>query len=379
MRNRKTIDDLKNRLDKIWFRVLLAFISAYAVMLTASYIEQWSHNDTICEPEKSFRHCFLRQALFVITPSNIEGFSILTLAFLYILESPERRKNRIYEAWQVFDNAAVAKVTTSYARIAALEYLKENDVSLSGINVPGADLSLINLSGADLNGAVLSRTDLSDSDLSGAKLYNANLRGASLSRADLSDTDLSDANLSFTNLSNADLSRAKLYDANLSSANLNHAKLDDAEINDQTELDDKWRRVWKIVNEGAMNQNLSYTDLSSADLGGSGFSSATLSGVDLSNTNLLNANLFNADLRDANLSDAKLFNAELSGANLSDANLSNADLHFANLLNVNLRDAKNLTVEQVKSARNWEKALYDDRLRSRLGLPSAPNDDYEEY
>lgn len=379
MRTRKTIDEWKNRLDKIWFRVFVAFISAYLVMLTASFIEKWSHNLATCYPEETWQYCYLRQAVAVFTPDNIEGFSILTVAFLYVLESQERQQNRIHKAWQVIDNAAAAKVATSYARIAALEYLKENDVSLSGIDVPGADLSLINLSDADLSNANLSRADLTDADFKNANLYKANLRGAKLTNADLSDADLTFANLSFANLSNTDLSRAKLYDAKLGNANLNNAKLDDIEINNRTELDNKWRQIWKIVNEGAMGQDLSYADLSNADLTGSGLSNANLSGTDLSNTNLSNVNLDNANLSDANLTSANLFNADLSSVSLGGANLSGAELHFANLFNANFSSAKNLSIEQIKSARNWQQALYDDEFRSRLGLPLASQHDPEEY
>ncbi|MEG4506812.1 pentapeptide repeat-containing protein [Microcoleus sp. F6_B4] len=50
-------------------------------------------------------------------------------------------------------------------------------------------------------------------------------------------------------------------------------------------------------------------------------------------------------------------------ANLSGANLSDADLSLANL-----SGAKNLTPEQVKSAKNWQKARYDEDFHKKLGL-----------
>lgn len=62
-------------------------------------------------------------------------------------------------------------------------------------------------------------------------------------------------------------------------------------------------------------------DLSYADL-----SCANLYNADLSCANLRNANLSNADLRCANLRKTNLYNA-----NLSYADLSNADLRYANL------------------------------------------------
>ncbi|MRW76305.1 pentapeptide repeat-containing protein, partial [Staphylococcus aureus] len=66
----------------------------------------------------------------------------------------------------------------------------------------------------------------------------------------------------------------------------------------------------------------------------------------------------------------------LSGADLSNVNLSNAYLWKAQLINANLSNADlmgawGLTPEQVKSARNWEKAKYDKDFRVKLGLPPS--------
>ena len=58
---------------------------------------------------------------------------------------------------------------------------------------------------------------------------------------------------------------------------------------------------------------------------------ADLSYADLSNANLRNADLSYANLRGANLSDADLRDANLRGANLRYADLRGADLHGANL------------------------------------------------
>ncbi len=81
-------------------------------------------------------------------------------------------------------------------------------------------------------------------------------------------------------------------------------------------------------------------------------------GVNLSGANLRFVDLSHADLKDVNLS-----NADLKFANLKDVNLSNADLRGADL-----RGAENLTREQVKSAKNWDKAIYDEEFRKQLGL-----------
>jgi hypothetical protein len=157
----------------------------------------------------------------------------------------------------------------------------------------------------------------------GVSLANINLYGANLSRA----------NLSRANLNGADFSRANLNGADLSGANLNVA-----------------------------------------DLGG-----ANLNGADLNLANLSGADLSGADLNFANLNFANLGVADLSGANLNGANLNGANLNGANLRCVvividnerrctDLRGAKNLTPEQIKSAKNWQQAQYDPDFRKKLGL-----------
>ncbi|HEY9829494.1 MAG TPA: pentapeptide repeat-containing protein [Stenomitos sp.] len=93
-------------------------------------------------------------------------------------------------------------------------------------------------------------------------------------------------------------------------------------------------------------------------------SKANLSGVNFSRADLSRANLFKANLFKANFSEAKLFKANFSEANLSEANFGSAGLTEANLKGV-----KNLTPEQIKEARNWEKANYDPDFREQLGLP----------
>ena len=66
------------------------------------------------------------------------------------------------------------------------------------------------------------------------------------------------------------------------------------------------------------------------------------------NEDLSYANLSDANLRFANLSDANLRYANLSYANLSDANLSYANLRFANLSDANGKTYKAINVFNTK-------------------------------
>jgi len=246
----------------------------------------------------------------------------------------------------------------------AEEIPAEEQVNVTATSSPVAwqhvDLQDAQLTGVDdLSGGDFFKTNLSNLDLSNAILQNADLRGADLSRSNLSGADLSGADLRGANLSGANL-----VGANLSQADLRVAILTGANMNDTTQIDDKWRRVWKIVTEGAADQDLSGVDLSDAYLGQANLSGALLVGVDFSGTNLANAvlnktnlhtanltqaNLTGANLRQAvmidavfnhtNLSNADLSGTVLTGTDLANANLLGANLSFANLIGANLGDA----------------------------------------
>lgn len=104
--------------------------------------------------------------------------------------------------------------------------------------------------------------------------------------------------------------------------------------------------------------NLNLVKLSKADLTGSHLNEAILHLA-----NLTGADLTGADLRNANLCKANLMDVDLKYANLCEADLTGADL-----VRANFRGTENLTPEQVKAAKNWEQAIYDDDFRQQLGL-----------
>ena len=105
-------------------------------------------------------------------------------------------------------------------------------------------------------------------------------------------------------------------------------------------------------------------NLSGADLGGANLKDANLVGA-----NLKDANLKRADLELANLEGAKLERAKLERANLVGAKLVGANLKGANLKYAYLKGAKNILLEQIRQAENWEEAAYNPAFRKELGLP----------
>jgi uncharacterized protein YjbI with pentapeptide repeats len=114
----------------------------------------------------------------------------------------------------------------------------------------------------------------------------------------------------------------------------------------------------------APEANLEGIKLEKAQLGG-----ASLEKAWIKKANLSEAVLDGAWLKDANLSETDLSGASLDGSRLYGANLKGTNLKGANLNGTHLNEAKNLTPEQVKTAKNWETAQYDQELRHRLGLP----------
>ncbi|BAY80094.1 pentapeptide repeat-containing protein (plasmid) [Nostoc linckia NIES-25] len=247
------------------------------------------------------------------------------------------------------------------AKIKALQKLVQVGESLtskdfSGDDLSRADLSRANLTIAKLNGTNLNGAILGDARLISAKLIGANLRGADLRRADLRRADLSNAKLNGATLNSADLGGATLYSAKLNGANLRGANLRGADLS---------------------SADLSSVDLNGADLRSATLYSAKLNGANLRGDDLSFANLNGADLSHADLSGANFIRANLNGADLSHADLSGANFIRANLSDANLYgaaliDVKNLTPEQVKTAKNWEYAEYDKDFLAKLGLPPEP-------
>lgn len=98
-------------------------------------------------------------------------------------------------------------------------------------------------------------------------------------------------------------------------------------------------------------------------LEGASFENANLEGASFKAANLENACLVGANLEDVNF-----INANLANVNLSSANFCDALLMGANLEGADFTDVKNLTVEQIKTAKNWDKGKYDPEFGELLGL-----------
>ncbi len=149
-------------------------------------------------------------------------------------------------------------------------------------------------------------------------------------------------------------------------------------------LEDHWTWVESKGKEGGRanlgGANLQKADLRSANLQEAGLFLANLQEAKLRSANLQETDLYLANLQEAKLRSANLQKADLRSANLQEADLFGANLQKAKLRSANLQEAylhgtEGLTASQVKDARNYKLAYYDDEFLKKygkeLGLPQS--------
>jgi hypothetical protein len=151
------------------------------------------------------------------------------------------------------------------------------------------------------------------------------LRGFTAPEADLSGIDLSGADLSHAYLSGADLSNANLSYADLSHANLVETKLHNANL-----------------------------------------TNSQLTGADISYAEFIEANLQEVDFVGANMIGANFVRSNLAQAYFGDVNFNQCRLNDANLQKTKFFGVENLSVEQIKTAKNWSEGIYDAKLLTKL-------------
>ncbi len=129
----------------------------------------------------------------------------------------------------------------------------------------------------------------------------------------------------------------------------------------------------QLQNADLKNASLQDAKLLAANLEGANLQFAHLERAALASAHLLQADirysfLEGANFRKANLTDALLLEADLKGADLQGADMNNAILENTNFFEANLQGAKNLTVEQLESAKinkgtilpNYLKIIWND-------------------
>ena len=276
-----------------------------------------------------------KQAFFAIL-GKLGNLAIVVAIITFVFGENIRRNNEVFAAWTTITTAHGQ--SGSGGRIKALQFLNSRPWRFPWIGWTDKDWFWDENKQECVEKRLLGRRWPRDplaglSAPNNAYLAGIHLCGANLLRANLQDADLRDANLQDANLLGANLQDAHLWSANLQDAHL-----------------------W------------------SANLQG-----ADLLGANLQDAGLLGANLQDAFLLGANLQDAGLLGANLQDAHLRDANLQGAFLLRANLQGADLRDAGNLTRKQIKSACNWEQALYKAKWEREKKILEAIEPDNSDY
>jgi hypothetical protein len=147
-------------------------------------------------------------------------------------------------------------------------------------------------------------------------------------------------------------------------------------LSDRSEaVERKAEVIERLVALGCKPTGLEHYILEGARLNGFDLSDlsmrfARLKGSKLVRVSLARSDLFNADFTNSCLVEADLSDASFSEAEFSGALVSRADFSGADLRNADLRGAKELTCEQLGSAKNWQSAYRDEALACGAPIPT---------
>ena len=281
-----------------------------------------------------------------------------------------------------FDNA---NLTAGDFRFASMTFISARDADFTLARLADADLNSADLRGAKLiltevSGAVLDFADLTGADLRGAILQdmqsnftrfhdttvdpttifdrrtlaiwlivtgignNRTFEDVDLTFADLSGGNLVNANLTGLDLSGVDFRNANLSGANLTNTILRLIDLRGTIIDDNTNLTNKWRVIWDVVNNPRAGRshigadfalafwdgttferaNISNANFNLGFMNNVNFESATAAGTRFTGVDCIGGNFKNADLRNASFANATLEDVTFLGANITGANFTGA-------------------------------------------------------
>ncbi len=185
------------------FRLGLSAAGALALLLVVN-------SYATCRNNQWAQGCLWRDAEALISVGNVESLSIVTAAFLYVLEGHKRRQRENLEAYELLMSCNATGARWLIGRIHALESLNAAGLPIDGQQLGGYDLHNlqapnghwhgVNLENSVLRNANLAGTDLTGSNLRGADLRGADLRGAILDRVDLEGALLEGSQLDATAL-----------------------------------------------------------------------------------------------------------------------------------------------------------------------------------
>jgi uncharacterized protein YjbI with pentapeptide repeats len=285
----------------------------------------------------------------IAAKSEKEHWTIMEVLTSFVRLFSPREDNKKFKPITPVIQAAI----TAIGRRNFKQDQKNKSLDLSGSNLANADFRDFQTNKNLVRIPIIAKKIRDISSFFYSNSTKVNFRGTFFERSDLRKANIDDVDLSEANFDNAELGEIYLGGAKLIKASLYNANL--CKANTRKDL------PVKIV-------NFSQAILSKAKLTDARLTSAILIEANLIEADLCKAYLYKANFTKAKLMDTNFSNADLSLANLSEANLNGSILENTNLFKTNLISTKGLIPDQIKRAKNWENAIYNNEFRTVLGL-----------
>lgn len=150
------------------FRVLIAAGLSFVLLSVVNRFDN-------CHGSEAVEHCLTSNFLDVISISNVESFSIVTAAIVYMREADRRKEREHHEQLDLLLTLREAGITVSLGRVRAIEDLSADGVwqdnfDLQGTHLEGVRIPHSRWRGGNFAQAVLHRADLRGADLRGTGL-----------------------------------------------------------------------------------------------------------------------------------------------------------------------------------------------------------------
>ncbi|MBE9068410.1 pentapeptide repeat-containing protein [Leptolyngbya cf. ectocarpi LEGE 11479] len=341
--------------DYLWQGNLLAkavrFNKQYGDELSLSSISQEFLASSVSRRYRNLIKNVFIGLLAPLTLTGILGFQI-------------RKELRLGQYWDVINAHSEENPATSAVLSNALEKLHEAGKSFSDIRLETATISDVTLSSSDFKLADMQNISIDRVDFQNADLRAADMKSASVDKVNFQNADLNGINLAESQLTEVNLSYADIRRADLTGSSLARVRIVDADL----------------VRANLTNASVSYSDLrnsnlSSAYLSGTSFYQTDFRQAKLNNSKLCSTTFVYARFERSSMQNALFIGSDLRNANFNSSDLSNANLTDANIDNVDFRGAKGLSFSQIRAARNWQLAIYDDDFRTGLISYQASNEE----
>jgi uncharacterized protein YjbI with pentapeptide repeats len=289
-----------------------------------------------------WKNSWIGEFFIVIEPIGIAlaAIGLIITCFQLWYEFGHRQEERNVRNWQI-----LASDTTSItAKIHAIEYLLNNKIDISGIDISCKNYrdrpignfgygdrglrfysyiqwckNYSTINNMNLSAKQFKNTELNQVSFAGLDLVNSNFDHLNMDNASFNKTNLKNASFKNTTISDSEFVNAGLFGVDFSYANLIRTDFEDPDF-----------YQYNLIHNNTIS-----------------FHNATLSGVRLINAVLNDSSFVSANLELVDFSNTLFFNTNFENSTFFKVNISDADL----------TDTSGLTQDMLNNAWAWEDAL----------------------